>query len=159
MNTVVIYATRTGNTRLVAEAIARRLRPFGTATVVPIESASVDAAGAADLVAIGGPTEGHGPTPEVRAWVEAVPPGALAGTVAATFDTRLKWPRLLSGSAADDIAEQLRGLGARVIAEESFLVSRKPELLPGELARAEAWAETLPGLVGSHRPAVAGNAR
>jgi flavodoxin len=159
MNSLVIYATRTGNTRRVAEAIAGRLRHHGRATVVPVSEATVDAARAADLVVIGGPTEGHGMTPEVRAWLDELQPGALSATLAAAFDTRLKWPRLLSGSAGDDIAERLRGAGTRVVAEESFLVSRKPELLPGELERAEAWAETLPALVGTRAPALAGSAR
>ena len=36
------------------------------------------------------------------------------GRAAAAFDTRLDWPRLLSGSAADQIANRLAALGAKM---------------------------------------------
>ena len=63
---------------------------------------------------------------------------------AAAFDTRVHWPRLLSGAAADGIAQRLRTMGARLVAPpESFIVSIKPELLPGELQRARAWGASL----------------
>jgi flavodoxin len=143
----------------VAEAIAERLRRHGSAIVQPVASTPIEEARAVDLIVIGGPTEGHGMTPEVRVWLDALQPGSLSATLAATFDTRLKWPRLLSGSASDDIAGALRAIGTHVVAEESFLVSRKPQLLVGELERAEAWAATLPGLVEARTPALAGTAR
>jgi hypothetical protein len=57
----------------------------------------------------------------------------------------MQWPRLLSGSAADEIAKRLRAADAEVIAApESFFVRTEPrlgyELVPGELARVASWA-------------------
>jgi hypothetical protein len=63
---------------------------------------------------------------------------------AAGFDTRLRWPRWLSGSAATGITQRLGRAGARVIAPaESFIVSTAPLLEPGEEERATAWAASL----------------
>jgi hypothetical protein len=60
--------------------------------------------------------------------------------MAAAFDTRLNWPRFASGSAADAIARRLEMVGAEVLRPQgSFLVTMKPELRPGELARASDW--------------------
>jgi hypothetical protein len=61
--------------------------------------------------------------------------------MAAAFDTRLNWPHFVSGSAADAIARRLEMAGAEVLRPQgSFLVTMKPELRPGELARASDWA-------------------
>jgi hypothetical protein len=47
----------------------------------------------------------------------------------------------VSGSAADAIARRLEMAGAEVLRPQgSFLVTMKPELRPGELARASDWA-------------------
>jgi hypothetical protein len=60
------------------------------------------------------------------------------------FDTRLRWPEWLSGSAGARITDRLYRLGAKVVApEESFFVTRKPELEAGELERAATWAAGL----------------
>jgi hypothetical protein len=110
MKSVVFYASRKGNTRLVAEAIAEGLRASGSTEVVSLDDG----------------------------------PASIEAPAAAAFDTRVNWPRLLSGAAADGIAKRLQTLGARlVVPPESFIVSTKPELLPGELERARAWGASL----------------
>jgi hypothetical protein len=71
----------------------------------------------------------------------------------AVFDTRLDWPRWLSGSAADRISDALRERGARVIArEESFIVTMEPTLQPGEEGRAAEWGDRLATLAGAASP-------
>jgi len=83
-------------------------------------------------------------TDAIKRFLDMVDLTAVDGTAVATFDTRLRWPKLLSGSAADGIAERLRADGATLIVPpESFMVTRKPELEPGELERAAAWAATV----------------
>jgi hypothetical protein len=63
----------------------------------------------------------------------------------AAFDTRVHWPRRLSGSAADGIAARLQAAGGSLVAPpESFIVTMTPEIEPGELARARAWGAPLP---------------
>jgi len=143
MKTAVIYATRSGNTKRVAEHIAEALRERGTADLYETATAPADLHDF-DLVVIGGPTEGHGMTPPIKAYLARLGEGSVRGHVAAAFDTRLAWPRALSGSAAEGIATDLRAKGAIVAtAPESFIVSRKPELQPGELERAGRWARGL----------------
>jgi flavodoxin len=143
MKSVVFYASRKGNTRLVAEAIAERLRATGAAEVVPVDGGSACIDPGTDFIAVGGPTEGHGMTEAVGRFLDGITPVAAA-RAAAAFDTRVNWPRLLSGAAADGIAKRLQSIGARlVMPPESFIVSTKPELLPGELDRARAWGASL----------------
>ncbi len=145
MNALVVYATRTGNTRRVAEAVAEALRARGMGVTLQ------DVAGApglvpegTDLLVVGGPTEGHGMTPPMASYLQRLDRAGLRGVTAAAFDTRLWWPRILSGSAAASIARTLRDRGARVVGDEmSFIVSMKPELVAGEIERAASWAREL----------------
>jgi len=141
MRSLVIYTTTSGNTRTVAEAIAAALRSRGPVELLPAEEIAATPP-TSDLVVIGGPTEGHGMSKAMTAFFERLGPFAFRRTPAAAFDTRLRWPRILSGSAAEGIGKRLTGLGARLLAPpESFMVSMKPELEPGEVERAAAWAQ------------------
>ncbi len=152
MNSIVIVASRTGNTRHVAEAIANGLRSGGRVDVVRAEDGVAALTDEVDLVVIGGPTEEHGMTEPVTDLLDALASRGAPRFVAA-FDTRLRWPRFLSGSAADRIAEGLEAMGAGLVASpESFMVSMKPELLPGELDRALAWGAGLARRVGAVVP-------
>ena len=154
MNSLVIYASRTGNTQRVAEAIADGLRPAGSVQVVSADSVEGTIPEGTDLVVIGGPTEAHGMTPPMVDLLDGLAPDALDGIAVAAFDTRLRWPLLLSGSAAARIAARLRHLAARLIApEESFFVSRQPLLEEGELERARYWGSMLTRLVRGGAPA------
>jgi flavodoxin len=144
MKSIVIYASRSGNTRLIAEAIANALGTRGSVELHPIDQAPRTFAAATDLVVVGGPTEGHGMTEPIIAWLDGLTATALDGIAAAAFDTRLWWPRALSGSAASGIAKRLQESGARLaVREESFIVTMKPALESGELERAAVWAATL----------------
>jgi flavodoxin len=158
MKSLVVYGSRHGNTRKVAETIAGALRKHGAVQLVPAEKALATRLEDTDLVVVGGPTEAHGITEPVARFLEGVAEASLAGKCAAGFDTRLRWPRWLSGSAGAQIVERLAWRGAHVIApEESFLVSGKlPVLEPGELERAAAWAASLVAKVESKEPVAIG---
>ena len=147
MKSMVLYGTRYGNTQSIAEAIASVLQSRGEVRLLAIEQAPLPVPADVELLVIGGPTEVHGVTPQVMTFLDALGANALHGKTAAAFDTRIKGPRWLSGSAALGIAHRLRAVGARMIVPaESFLVHGKDEdtpnatLEPGELKRAEAWA-------------------
>lgn len=143
MNTLVIYVSHTGNTRRIAEAIGRELRSRGSATVLPADEVSA-VGDDVDLVLIGGPTEQHGATTEIARLFDRLSRESLAGRACAAFDTRLRWPHWLSGSAAARIAGQLEERKAHLVAPpESFIVSMKPELERGEEQRAEVWAASV----------------
>lgn len=144
MDSLVIYATRTGNTRTIAEAIADALRSEGHAQVRSVEEAVNGLPAGIDLLVVGGPTEGHGMTEPMVAFLDRLEERLLGGIAVAAFDTRLWWPKSLSGSAAEGIAKRLREVGATVIVPpESFIVTMKPELKPGEAERARLWAASL----------------
>src|SRR5688572_21713024 len=131
MRAIIYCASRSGNTRAIAEAIAEGLGGDTAVTVRPIDGSRLDVPADADLVLIGGPTEGHGMTPATVEFLDALPAGTLVDRATAAFDTRVDWPRWASGSAAAGITKRLKLLGARTVARPvSFLVSMKPELLP-----------------------------
>lgn len=145
MKTLVVYASRYGNTKKIADAITEGLRRFGPVAAFAVGEAPIPVPAEFDLVVIGGPTEGHRVTPAVVEFIDRVGKGGLGGKRVAAFDTRMRWPRFLSGSAAGDIRAKLKAAGADVAAEPmSFFVTGKvPQLEPGELERAEVWAASL----------------
>jgi flavodoxin len=157
MNAVVLYATRSGNTRRVAEAIAEGLRVAGPVDVHCVDAAPGATRADADLVVLGGPTEGRHMTPQMLEFIARLPAESVRGRAAAAFDTRVDWPRWLSGSAADDIRRELERRGARgPIPSESFIVTMKPVIRPEELDRARAWGAQLAARYSSSTPAIAG---
>jgi len=56
MNSLVVYATRTDNTRRVATAIADALRERGSVELVSAEAAPHALPHGTDLLVVGGPT-------------------------------------------------------------------------------------------------------
>ncbi len=152
MNSIVIYASHFGNTKQIAEAIASGLRSRGSAQIFAVDEAPQMLPTGIDLVVVGGPTEAHGMTQPMARYFDRLAPDAMAGIAAAAFDTRLRWPRWLSGSAGTDISARLRRVGASMIVPaESFIIKgmantgggKTPELDDGELERATAWAGKL----------------
>jgi menaquinone-dependent protoporphyrinogen IX oxidase len=143
MRVLVLYATRHGTTRRVAEAIADGIR-----TVAPAEVRAVAAVDTslepAELVVVGGPTEAHRITADMLDFLQTLSPEAVRDRRAAAFDTRLRMPQWLAGSAAQTIGRKLERLGARApVPTESFFVSPEPDISPEELERAGAWGRTL----------------
>ena len=145
MKSVVIYGTRFGNTQKIAEAIVDGLRSKGDARLVSVDDRPEGSGDQADLVVIGGPTEKRGVTEPVAQFLDHFAASPPKGVRVALFDTRLRQPRWLSGSAAHDMEKKLRRVGAHLlIAEESFLVRGSPAALePGELERAAVWGRSL----------------
>jgi flavodoxin len=145
MKALVVYDSMFGNTRKVAQAIGEVLGRQFLVQVIPAAEATRLPADV-DLLVIGGPTHSHGASAGMKALLGGLQPDALTGVPAAAFDTRFQMPRWLSGSAATVIDKRLRKAGCQmVVAPESFFVARedKAPLLPGELERAPAWAETV----------------
>ena len=140
MKSIVVYGSRFGNTHEIAKAIAIGLEKWGSVELFAAEAAP--SLQDADLVVVGGPTEAHGMSEPLKEFFAGLEGDSMRGKLAACFDTRLTWPRVLSGSAAARIGDRLRDIGADVIAPDgSFLVKGKtPVLEQGELDRASAWA-------------------
>jgi flavodoxin len=161
MNSIVIYASHYGNTRKIAATIVRALRSRGAVQMFAVEDAPVAFPPDTDLLVVGGPTEVHGMTQPLLRLFDRMEPDALSGIAAAAFDTRVRWPRWLSGSAGAGIVARLRHFDAKVIVPaESFFVEgsandkegKTPELVSGELERAAAWAISLPDVLAASAP-------
>jgi flavodoxin len=144
MKILVVYGSRYGNTEKIAVAISAGLRSVGVVEMLTVDKAQTIRLHDYDLVVVGGPTEAHSAAEPIAEYVDRIGE-AFSGLTVATFDTRLRWPKWMSGSAADSIASRLVSFGANlVIPPASFIVYGKPAVLePGELERAEAWGRAL----------------
>lgn len=60
MRALVVYESMFGNTRHVAEAVARGLGPADAVRTVPVTQAHEENLSEYDLVVVGGPTHAHG---------------------------------------------------------------------------------------------------
>ena len=184
MHALVVFESMFGNTEVIARAIAEGLAGDAddavgaTVAVVEVGAVPTKIPAGVDLVVVGGPTHAHGMSkPESRAdsarragdrlvsrgngireWLEALR-GGSATVAAAAFDTRIKGPGLIWGSAAKGADKRLRSLRFRVLAgPESFLVEGPTgplfdRLVDGESERARRWGETLAVALRAQRPA------
>lgn len=171
MNAVVIYESMYGNTHAVAEAIAAGARTRLITEVHSVaEVPAIDLSGV-ELLVVGGPTHVWGlsrastrrsaadaarkpgaglrfePGAEgtgLREWLDTLAAGAPRPRRCACFDTRMKAPLGLSGSAGRAAARRLRRHGIEVSRPvHPFYVDRNNHLIDGELAQAEAWGRDL----------------
>jgi len=168
MRAVVVFESILGNTEVIARAIGDGLGSAGEVEVVEVGAAPTTIPAGVDLIVVGGPTHAHGMTnPDsrrsaarkaqrpvvstrigIREWLASVG-AAPAGVTAAAFDTRIKGPGVLWGSAAKAAAGCLKEQGFRMAASpESFLLNGPTGpvhdvLVDGEADRARNWGATL----------------
>lgn len=146
METLVVYDSQFGNTRKLAESMARAAQTHGRARLLGLDMVVPSDLGAVDLLLIGGPTQRHGLSARMRQFTDGLNASARSGMVAASFDTRYRMSTAISGSAARAIAKRLKRSGIHVFADpESFFVTREkpPTLEAGEIERAATWASRL----------------
>lgn len=143
MNALVIYDSKFGNTRQVAEAIGDALREYYEVSVQSVADQPAVPQGISLLV-VGGPTHAHGVSEPMRTFLDHLPQDAVRDLPVATFDTRFQKPRWLTGAASVGIAKRLRKHGALIVTEpESFWIETgEGPLATGEVERAAAWADT-----------------
>ena len=175
MRAMVVYESMFGNTRVIADAIAKGLEPVGIVVVVPVPEAGHEMLADVDLLVVGGPTHFHGMSrTRTRKWAAATAqkpkndlvldrdaqgPGVSdwlrslghGHTKVAAFDTRFKGPAVLRGKASRAISRKLRRHGFEVVAKpKSFFVTLQNQLEPGEEARAQEWGKRLAASVVSN---------
>lgn len=124
MNTLVVYDSKFGNTECVAQAIAEQLQRHGAVELTTADRAPLTMPRALDLMVVGGPTQGHGASPALRTWLQAIEP--VDGVRAAAFDTCFAKPRWLTGSAAQVIARGSAGSASTWSATRRASSSRTP---------------------------------
>jgi flavodoxin len=149
MRALIVYFSKFGNTRRLAEAIAETAKRAGDARAIDIDRLAASDFEGVDLVVVGSPTHAFTVPQAVRSVLESLPLAILGGKSVAAFDTTVRrWPfRHLR--AAPKLLGRLTRLGGTPIAKpETFYVHMKnPEktgdpnlLLDGELDRARKWA-------------------
>jgi len=163
MRSLVVYESMFGNTKVIAEAIAKGLSAHSTVDIEEVGDASTPPPPEIDLLVVGGPTHAFGMSRAstrqsaaeqaehgiissnigLREWIDGL--SASGGGIAlATFDTRIARPRM-PGSAARRAEKRLVGLGYRAVTPpKSFWVQGTPgPLAEGEVERATHWAKDL----------------
>lgn len=138
MLALVVYESRWGNTREIAESVASGLARHAEVITVDVADAPRVVPDEVDLVVAGGPN----PAEQLRAWLEKLPFPETT-KAAAVFDTRLSIARPVPSSAGRKLAGVLTGRGYEVISEpHSFYVrGHRGPLEPGEKGRAALWGE------------------
>jgi len=168
MRALIVYESMFGNTRVIADAIAKGLEPVGIVVVVPVTEAGHELLADADLLVVGGPTHFHGMSrartrkwaraiahnpkndlvldsdaegPGVRDWLGSLGQGH---TKVAVFDTRRRGLAVLWGRASKKIGRTLRRRGFQMVSKpESFFVTVDNHLIGGEEVRAQQWGKRL----------------
>ena len=143
VNTLVVYFSKFGNTRMIAQAIAEEFEANGNVRLINSEDLTPEELGNADLVVMGTPTHKMNLPQDVRPVFERLPRRSLKKVRVAAFDTSYKMSAFLSNfTASKKLNRALRKLGGKaIIPPETFHVEgREGPLFPGEIDRARGWA-------------------
>jgi flavodoxin len=147
MNALVVYYSRFGNTKKVAEAIGEVLGQAGTARTISVEALTAADLEGVDLVVMGSPTHKMNLPEEARPVFEELPKRALEGVAVVAFDTSYQLTGFMSRlTAAKRLDSKLRKLGGKqLMAPETFFVKKEEgyPLHEGEIERARRWAESI----------------
>ena len=133
MKSLVIYDSVHGNTKTIAETVAKELGDGSR--VVLVSDFNLEDLKEVKLLVVGSPIIAWQPTTKMNTF--------LAGFKAAAFDTRITL--FIHGDAAGKIAVELARAGAVVVTEPMGFKVKGTEgpLLKGEVERAAAWARSL----------------
>jgi flavodoxin len=148
MKALIVYFSKFGNTKRVAEAVAEPMATAGAVRVISSDRFTASDLEEADLVVMGSPTHRMSLPEAVRPLFDALPRRALRGKRVAAFDTSYKMNWLLSHfTAARRLNRKLRKLGGkRVVPPETFHVTgREGPLYEGEIERAKEWGRMVLG--------------
>lgn len=152
MKILLVYDSKFGNTRQIALRVGEAMRKDGQVVEVLSTEEFAGFPEQLDLLVLGAPTQAHGVETTMRDFLARLPVDRLERLPVAVFDTRVRWPKLLSGSAAETIAKRLTRNGAVLVDEpQSFFVEgREGPLGDGEIQRATNWGAFLATEVAAH---------
>lgn len=141
MKALLIYDSNFGNTKSIADEIARHLGDdVKSVSVKNFKRLDLDQVG---LIILGSPIVGWKPTEATTALIKSLEGVNLEGIKFTTFDTRVKF--FIHGDAKDEMARALLNRGAVLVVEpEAFYVRGKEgPLFKDELDKAADWAKLI----------------
>lgn len=151
MKVAIVYDSQFGNTRALAEKMAKSFFTKDTVEIQHVKKINVSQLKNLDLLIIGTPTHGGQATPEIMSFIKKLTP--LTAKKVACFDTRtapetvgfgLKLLMKVIGFAAPKMAKVLRAKNAAVVGVDGFWVEgSKGPLVDGEAKRALEWVKSL----------------
>lgn len=141
MKSLVIFDSTFGNTKIIAEVIAKELGDECSA--VSVVEFNTDILNEVELLVVGSPIIGWKPSEKMNAFLSGLKKDQLLDIKAAAFDTRIKL--FIHGDAAIKISEILKNAGANIISDPKPFYVRGTEgpLLEGEVSNAINWASYL----------------
>lgn len=139
METVIIFDSNFGNTKIIAETIAKELNAKAV-SVSDFDTKNLDGI---DLLVIGSPINAWRPSGKIIKFLTGLNSGQLNGLKAAAFDTRVKI--FFHGDAAKKIEKYLKEAGAKIIIEPQvfFVNGKEGPLIDGQIEKAIEWARTI----------------
>ena len=141
MKTLIIYDSTFGNTKIIAEALAKEFGEEAKAILVK-DFIDSDILGV-ELLIVGSPIIRWRPTENIERFLVNLQKDHLKGIKATAFDTRIKL--FIHGDAAKKISRILDAIGAEIITEpEVFYVQgNEGPLYSGEVEKAVSWANLI----------------
>ena len=153
MKVVVVYYSKYGNTKRLAEAIAAELSLKTESNALSMATCSLDDLKAADSIIFGSPTYYQSVPKDVRQYIKALPKTILSDKWIVSFDTSLlMWKPIMLLTAAHGVMSRLRKLGGKKLVKPETFIVRKTEtpsegeidlLEDGEKERAQSWARKI----------------
>jgi len=149
MKTLIVYFSKFGNTKRLAEAMAETMKSAGDVRVITMDQLGVPDLEGVELVVMGSPTHAFTVPESVRSALAALPLGILAGKSVAAFDTTVRPGPLRHFRAAPKLLRRLSQLGGKPVAQpQTFFVrtsgtqgtGARDLLLEGQIAQAQDWA-------------------
>jgi flavodoxin len=141
MKTLVIYDSYFGNTKLVAETVAKELGI--DVKVTPVTDLDPKELTGVELLIVGSPIRGWKPSPKTEEVLKGLHNNQLQGIKAAAFDTRVKG--FFHGDAVKKMIQMLKEKGAEIISEPQgfYVKGREGPMHDGELEKAIVWAKSI----------------
>jgi len=139
MKSLVIFDSNFGNTKIIAEALAKELHGISK----HVKSATIKDIEACNLLIVGSPINGWTATEATRKFLTNLEHASLKSKYVTSFDTRMQV--FFHGDAMTKIKNKLVSLEGQLISPPiSFFVNGKEgPLLDGELAKAKTWASKI----------------
>ena len=149
-NAVVIYDSKYGNTKTVAESIAEGLREGGVADVLVlrVDAAKPEALDAYDALVIGSPNHIGGATRRIKKLITDL--GKLQGKLVAVFDTYMgKDSEKAVGKMLKRLGDAAPGLEAITPGLSVLVNGLTGPIADGELAKSKAFGKTVASRLGA----------